>query len=493
MNQSQNDGYILNNSVADIFSSRLDGQIINKLISIALAKGGEFADIYAQYSVANAVSLEEKKLKQARTGIVQGVGIRVISGDKTGYAYSDSFDFEDLKRAAETASAIALSDNSKDNNPVVEKVSSPRSLKNDMNAAPLKLKVDLLWRANDAGYSEDLGVIQVMASLADSEKYVRIANSEGLFVDNHQSLNRFNVSVILEDGKQRQTGYHGGGGRIGYELFEKFTPEQMAKEAVRVARVRMKAREAPAGPMEVVLGNGWAGVLLHESVGHGLEADFNRKKTSLYSGRMGQKVASDLVTVVDDGQIPMRRGSIVIDDEGTESSRNVLIENGILKGFLYDKLNARLMDTKSTGSGRRQSYKHYPMPRMTNTFMTPGEATPDDIIKSVKKGLLAMSFGGGQVDISNGQFVFEVIEGYLIEDGLITTPVKGASLIGNGPQVLEKVEMVGNDFALDSGIGTCGKNGQSVPVGVGTPTCKISEITVGGTEISGRSLAGGKQ
>ncbi len=495
MKQNQNDSYIISDSAADIFNSHLDSRVVNKLIDIALAHGGDFADIYAQYSITNAINLEEKKLKQAQAGIVQGVGIRVISGEKTGYAYSDSFEFENLKRAAETASAIASSGSNENIEPVgvkTENVGQPGIIENSPTRADLKSKIDLLWRANNTGYQADKRVIQVLTSLSDSLKYIRIANSEGAFMDNHESLCRINVSAIVEDGNQRQTGYHGGGGRVGFSFFDSFTPEETAKEAVRTALVRLKAKEAPAGQMEVVLGNGWAGILLHEAIGHGLEADFNRKKTSLYSGRIGQKVASELVTVVDDGEIPTKRGTIVIDDEGERSRRNVLIENGILKGYLFDKLNARLMDTQSTGSGRRQSYKHYPMPRMTNTFMTPGEASPEDIIKSVKKGLYAKSFGGGQVDISNGQFMFEVTEGYLIEDGRITAPVKGASLIGIGPKVLEKVVMLGNDFAIDSGVGTCGKNGQSVPVGVGTPTCKISSITVGGTEIPGMSMVEGK-
>jgi TldD protein len=312
---------------------------------------------------------------------------------------------------------------------------------------------------------------------------VLIANSDGLFVGDQRTMLRFNTMALVEQNGNKQMGYHGGGGRIGFEYFEKMTPESFAIEAVRTAVVMLDAQEAPAGPQAVVLGNGWAGVLLHESVGHGLEADFNRKGTSLYSGKIGQKVASELVSVVDDGTLPNLRGSINIDDEGEPGQRKVLIENGILKGYMVDKLNGKLMGMKSAGSGRRESYQYYPAPRMTNTFMTAGEHDPEEIMRSVKRGFYAKSIGGGQVDISNGQFVFQVTEGYMIEDGHPTYPVKGANLIGTGPEILQRVVMVGNDLEYDTGVGTCGKDNQGVPVGVGMPTCKISEITVGGTKI----------
>lgn len=469
--------------------------MLNKLIAIALAKGGDYADIYAEYAVYNALALQENKIRQAQTGIAMGVGIRVISGDKTGYAFSDSLDFDKLREAAKTASTIAAG------NQPGKIVTVNGSITRSANLSPIisypseaeiQSKAGLLWRANKAAYDADSHIIQVNASFVDSLKYYRIANSYGMAIENQESQSRLNVGVVAEKNNSRQSGYHGGGGRMDFKFFNEFTPEKAAQEAVRTALIKLQAREAPAGPQEVVLGNGWAGVLLHESVGHGLEADFNRKKTSLYSGRIGQKVSSELVTVVDDGTIPNHRGSLNIDDEGTATQRTVLIDKGILKGYLYDILNANLMNTKSTGSGRRESYKHYPLPRMTNTFMTAGEYDSEEIIASVKKGFYAKSFGGGQVDISNGQFVFEVTEGYLIENGKITAPVKGANLIGLGPQILERVVMVGNDFRLDSGVGTCGKNGQSVPVGVGMPTCKITEITVGGTEIPGASLAEGE-
>ena len=473
----------------------LDSQIIERLISIALDRGGDFAEVYFEYSETAAIALEENKLRQAQSGIGQGVGIRVLSGDKTGYAYSESLDFENLKRIAEAASHIAHS--SRSATPIVARTTSRvkglgEPLKRSPSGVPVRDKAKLLWRANEIAYQKEPHIKQVNASFVDSLKFFRVANSQGVMLDNLESLCRLNVGVVAEKGNIRQSGYHGGGGHVDFAFFDSFRPEDVALEAVRQAMIKFDARQAPAGPQTVVLGNGWAGVLLHEAVGHGLEADFNRKKTSLYADRIGQKVASELCTVVDDGTIPHQRGSINIDDEGTPSTRNVLIENGILRGYLCDHLNAALLKSKSTGSGRRESYRHYPMPRMTNTFLLAGPHAPDEIIASVKKGFYAKSFGGGQVDISNGQFVFEVTEGYLIEDGKITAPVKGANLIGSGPEVLEKVVMVGNDLKLDSGIGTCGKNGQAVPVGVGTPTCKISQITVGGTAIEGQSLAEGK-
>jgi TldD protein len=466
---------------------------IDKILSAALANGGEFAEIYAEYSVINGVSLEENKIRQAQYGIGQGIGIRVIHGDKTGYAYSERFDVQDLLNTAKTASFIADSPN------------QFRPAKMDMKAAPsrsnspvkiypehvdTKRKIDLIWRANEAAYTEDARVKQAEVSFWDAIKVVVIANSEGLFVTDERIMLRFNVGALVEENGNKQGGHHGGGGRVGFEYFDRMTPEYFAKEAVRTAVVMLDAREAPAGPQEVVLGNGWAGVLLHEAVGHGLEADFNRKETSLYSGKIGQQVASELVTVIDDGTIPGLRGSINIDDEGVAGQRKVLIEKGILRGYMVDRLNGKLMGLKSTGSGRRESYQHYPVPRMTNTFMAQGEHDPKEIIKSVKYGFYAKTFGGGQVDISNGQFVFQVTEGYMIEDGQVTYPVKGANLIGSGPEILQKVVMVGNDLEYDTGVGTCGKDSQSVPVGVGMPTCKISEMTVGGTKVDGRAPSG---
>ncbi len=466
---------------------------IDKILSAALGNGGEFSEIFAEYSVVNGLTLEENKIRHAQYGIGQGIGIRVIHGDKTGYAYSERFDLRDLFNTAKTASFIANSP--KETRPIrmdvdVNSVQSNSPVAIYPEHVETKRKLDLMWRANETVFKEDARVQQAEISLWDAIKVVVIANSDGVFVSDERIMLRFNVSTLVEENGNKQGGHHGGGGRVGFEFFEKMPPEYFAKEAVRTAVVMLHAREAPAGPQTVVLGNGWAGVLLHEAVGHGLEADFNRKGTSLYSGKIGQRVASDLVTVIDDGTIPGLRGSINIDDEGEPGKRKVLIENGILRGYMVDKLNARLMGLNSTGSGRRESYQHYPVPRMTNTFMGGGELDPAEIIGSVKRGFYAKTFGGGQVDISNGQFVFQVTEGYMIEDGKITYPVKGANLIGSGPEALQKVVMVGNDLEYDTGVGTCGKDGQSVPVGVGTPTCKISEMTVGGTQIQGRALNG---
>jgi TldD protein len=464
----------------------LSTENIRIIIDQALSSGGEFAEIYAEYSVVNGLSLEENKIRQAQSGIMQGIGIRVLSGEKTGYAYSERFDMTSLLHAAKTASLIA--DQAPSSNPTrmnLRVVSTP--VFSPVNVYPdeleIKQKADLLWRANKAAFAEDQRVYQVEASLWDSMKVVIIANSEGLFAADQRIMLKLNVMALVRENDNRQMGHHGGGGRIGFEYFDKMTPEIFAKEAVRTGVVMLDAQEAPAGPQTVVLGNGWAGVLLHESIGHGLEADFNRKGTSLYSGKIGQKVASELVTVVDDGTIPNLRGSINMDDEGEPGARKVLIENGILKGYMVDKLNGKLLGMKSTGSGRRESYRYSPVPRMTNTFMTAGKHDPEEIMKSVKRGFYAKSFGGGQVDISNGQFIFQVTEGYMIEDGHITYPVKGATLIGSGPEILQKVVMVGSDLEYDTGVGTCGKDNQGVPVGVGMPTCKISEMTVGGTKV----------
>jgi TldD protein len=474
-----------------LFEYLLAPENIDKVLSEALKRGGEFAEIYAEFSVINGISLEENKIRQSQAGISQGVGIRVVQGEKTGYAFSERFELEDLMAAAKTAAFISAGGGT-----VVKKTSgvSPRpsitigAIKTYPDSVESIIKARMLQTANEAAFSKDNRIYQVEASIWDGAKLVAVANSNGVFTGDQRIMSRFNVSAYASDGKTRQVGRHGGGGRVGFEHFEKNNPEAYAEEAVRQALILLEAKEAPAGPQTVVLGNGWAGVLLHEAVGHGLEADFNRKGTSLYSGKIGQKVASELCTVVDDGSLPYLRGSMAVDDEGHPSQRNVLIEKGILKGYLADRLNAGLMKIPPTGSGRRESYQHYPMPRMTNTFMLPGDHTPDEIISSVKRGLYAKSFGGGQVDISNGQFVFQVTEGYMIEDGRITYPVKGANLIGSGPAVLQKVVMVGSDLAYDSGVGTCGKDGQSVPVGVGLPTCKVSEITVGGTEVPVRSM-----
>ncbi len=471
-----------------LFEYILTASNIDRILSEALSRGGDFADIYLEYGVLNGISLEEKKIRQAQSGLSQGIGIRVIHGEKTGYAYSELFEMDEILKAANTASFIAHG--SGNDFKTVSAISSKAVFdKSPIKIFPddveIKKKAELLWNANNAAFSFDNRIYQVDASIWDGAKIVAVANSEGLLSGDHRVMSRLNVSVYARQGDQKEAGMEGGGGRIGFEYFDSKIPETMAKKAAKQALKLLDARNAPAGPMEVVLGNGWAGILLHEAIGHGLEADFNRKGTSLYSGKIGQKVASEHCTIVDDGTIPNGRGSINIDDEGTPAARNVLIEKGILKGYLHDRLNAGLMKSEPTGSGRRESYQHIPMPRMTNTFMMAGVYSPEEIISSVKHGFYAKSFGGGQVDISNGQFVFQVTEGYMIEDGKISYPVKGANLIGSGPEVLQKVVMAGNNLELDPGLGTCGKDGQSVPVGVGTPTCKISEITVGGTEIGG--------
>ncbi|MCX6639537.1 MAG: metallopeptidase TldD-related protein [bacterium] len=476
--------------------AQIDKQTIEKLLTIALSRGGEFAEVYVEYTINNSFSMQEQLIRQANYGIVQGVGIRVLKGAQTGYGYSDDFSFDSLKKAAEVAAFIA-------DQPSSAVTPAQLVMQSHKNVSPVKItpdqvaikqKTDLLYRADKAARAKDSRITQVDASFADSITMITIANSEGLHTQDERVLYRLNASVVAESNGRRESGYNGGGGRLGFDQFDTFTPEEIANEAVRQATILLESVEAPAGPNEVVLGNGWAGILLHESIGHGLESDFNRKKTSLYTDRIGQVVASELCTVVDEGNIPNRRGSLTIDDEGTPTRKNVLIEDGILRSYLVDRLNGKLMGMQSTGSGRRESFKHYPMPRMTNTYLIPGSKaelhTPDDIVRSVKKGFYAKTFSGGQVDISNGNFVFNVTEGYLIEDGKITAPVKGATLIGIGPEVLTKVVMVGNDFALDRGIGTCGKNGQGVPVGVGEPTLKISEITVGGTAVRAKSMMG---
>lgn len=467
----------------------LSKETLEKLLSVALSRGGDFAEIYIERSLTNSISLEEDKIKVVTTGISQGVGIRVIWGEKTGYAYSDDLSYEKLERAAKVASYIAKDKG--DTEPVnVANIEAPHPLKVKPSHYSVKIfpsevevkeKAELLWRANSAAKDYDKRIIQVMASFIDNTREIVVANSEGLWISDRRIICRLNVSTIAEEKGKRQRGYYGGGGTIGFEHYLNFSPEKVAEESACQAIIQLSAAPAPAGPQTVVLGNGWCGVLLHEAVGHGFEGDFIRKKTSFYADKLGQKVASELCTVVDDATLKGKRGSINIDDEGTPGARKVLIEKGILKGYLWDRLNARLMGTESTGNGRRESFRHHPIPRMTNTLMLPGDETPEDIIKSVKRGFYAKTLGGGQVDIASGNFVFHVTEGYLIEEGKITRPVKGATLIGNGPNVLTKIVMVGNDLEMDPGIGTCGKDGQGVPTGVGMPTVKISEMTVGGT------------
>jgi len=475
-------------SAIEFFTSRFNINLseIGQLLTTALSKGGDYADLYFEYRISNSVMLDEQLVKSASKSISQGVGVRVNAGEKTGYAYTDEISLESIKRAALTAAYIAQ--NAKEQTTPINVTATGNNHNLYAVAEPLSEisashKIELVKEVDQLARNFDKRIREVQAMFADEYKIVMIATSEGVLAGDIQPLSRFGVSCIADEDGNLQMGRAGGGGRSGMELFQtELTPKKLAEEAARQAIVNLEAVDAPAGAMEVVLGPGWPGILLHEAVGHGLEADFNRKKTSAFADLLGQRVASEFCTIVDDGTIPNRRGSLNIDDEGNPTTRTVLIEKGILKGFINDKLNARLLGVPYTGNGRRESYQHIPMPRMTNTFMLAGTESTEDIIRSVKRGIYAVQFGGGQVDITNGKFVFSTSEAYLIEDGKITAPVKGATLIGNGPDALTKVTAVGNDMELDHGIGTCGKDGQSVPVGVGLPTIKISEMTVGGTK-----------
>ncbi len=468
----------------------LSERLMERCLGEALSAGGDYADLYFESVMSTSLGVDEGLVKTASQGISVGCGIRVVSGERTGYAYTDDLSSERLLKAARTAALIA-------SGPAKELMSGFRETQTASlypiagaeSDADIAAKLKLLERADKAARAFDSRITQVRVGINDELRRILVAASDGTFASDTQPLARLNVFVLAKDGANTAKGTSGGGGRVGLDFFEDArgvgetdkSPEHFAREAARTAILQLGAVAAPAGEMEVVLGPGWPGVLLHEAVGHGLEADFNRKKTSAFAGLIGQKVASEKVTVVDNGLMPNRRGSINMDDEGNPTQETVLIENGVLKGYLSDKLSSRLMGTPNTGSGRRESYHHIPMPRMTNTYMLNGEDMPEDIIKSVKRGLYAVNFGGGQVDITNGKFVFSASEAYLIEDGKVTRPVKGATLIGNGPEALKYVSMVGNDLALDEGIGTCGKAGQSVPVGVGMPTIKLDRMTVGGT------------
>ncbi|HEX4620820.1 MAG TPA: metallopeptidase TldD-related protein [Myxococcaceae bacterium] len=459
---------------------------VEKLLAAAMSRGGDFAEVYVERGVMTAVVLEERKIKSAQTGLAQGVGVRVISGSKVGYAYSDDLEDAALLRAAETAALVAQGGGA-DRGFAVSRVPAPSYYRvaTPLSEIDVARKADLVLRADRAGRRYDPRVKQVNATYVDQTKRIWVANTQNRFAEDTQDLCRLSVSVVAE-GKngERRNGFYGGGGRVSFSHFDTFTPELVAGEAARQAIATLGAVDAHAGPQTVVLAPGWSGILLHEAVGHGLEADFIRKKTSLFAGKVGERVASDKVTVIDDGTVANSRGSINVDDEGNPGERKVLIERGMLRGFMYDSLNAKLMGQKSTGSGRRQSFKHLPMPRMTNTYLAPGDDAPEDIIKSVKRGLYCAHFGGGQVDITNGNFVFEISEAYEIQDGKLGKPVKNATLIGVGPEALKNVSMVGSDPMPDPGLGTCGKDGQSVPVGVGLPTLRIDNMTVGGTRVA---------
>ncbi len=463
----------------------LNERTLEQIVGNAIARRADYADLYFEFRTMQSLSLEEGIVKSASQHVAQGVGVRIVAGDKTGYAYSDDVTVDSLQLATRTAQAIAQE--SGETRAVAVSEARPAHDLYALQQSPIDAsvtdKVELLNRIDIAARRQDSRIKNVMASIGVEQKLVLIVSSTGLVVGDVQPLVRLNVTCIAEEGGNRQQGTYGGGGRVEYgfvlddDRYLRFT-RAAADQALR----NLHAVDAPAGNMTVVLGPGWPGVLLHEAIGHGLEGDFNRKKTSAFSELLGKEVASPLCTVVDDGTIANRRGSLNVDDEGTPTGRTVLIEKGILRGYLQDRMNARLMGMPLTGNGRRESFAHIPMPRMTNTFMLAGESTADEIIRSVDRGLYAAYFGGGQVDITSGKFVFSASESYLIEDGKITQPVKGATLIGNGPDVLKRISMVGNDLQLDEGIGTCGKDGQSVPVGVGLPTIRIDGVTVGGTQ-----------
>jgi TldD protein len=456
-----------------------------RLIGQLMSGSVEYGDLYFQYSRHESWSLEEGKVKSGSHSIEQGVGVRAVAGEKTGFAYSDEIVLPALLEAAGAARAI-VQQGAPARVPVAFRGEAGRQLyrpDDPLASLPDEAKVKLLERVEQAARAQDPRVKQVMASLASTHEVVLVVRSDGVIAGDVRPLVRLNVTVIVESNGRREQGSSGGGGRFTYDYFARADQAlTYAREAVRQALVNLDAVEAPAGTMPVVLGPGWPGILLHEAIGHGLEGDFNRKGTSAFAGKLGQCVASEQCTVVDDGTIPDRRGSLNVDDEGNTTQKTVLIENGILKGYMQDTLNARLTGVAPTGNGRRESYAHLPMPRMTNTYMLAGKYDPGEIIASVERGLYAVNFGGGQVDITSGKFVFSASEAYLIENGKITRPVKGATLIGNGPDVLTRVSMVGDDLQLDPGVGTCGKEGQSVPVGVGQPTLKIDSLTVGGTQ-----------
>ena len=442
----------------------------------------DFSDLFFQYSRIESWALEEGIVKSGAFSIDRGVGVRAVRGEKQAFAYSDDITLAALDEAAIATRAIGRQGQSVAVG--VERLGSARALylpQDPVTSLPDEAKVSLLERLEKMARALDRRVVQVMASIAGEYEAILVARSDGLIAADVRPLVRVSLTVIVEDGKRREQGYAGGGGRFDYHHFTDALLADYAKQAVNQALLNLDAREAPAGTMTVVLGHGWPGILLHEAIGHGLEGDFNRKGTSAFSGRVGQRVAAKGITVIDDGTIERRRGSLNVDDEGNPTQRTVLIEDGILKGYMQDEQNARLMGVAPTGNGRRESFAHLPMPRMTNTIMLAGDRDPAEILASVQDGLYAVNFGGGQVDITSGKFVFSAAEAWKIENGKLVYPVKGATLIGNGPDVLTRVSMVGNDLAMDAGIGTCGKDGQSVPVGVGQPTLRIDALTVGGT------------
>ena len=462
----------------------LDRESLDRILARALRHGGEYADVFCERRRAYAFRLQDGTIHEGTTALTQGVGIRVVAGESAGYAYSDDLSLDALLRAAESASLIARTAPAGAQRRIDLTTMNVPPLYDQTRHehAPAARYVALLEHADVAARGYDARIVAVNAHVTDELQDVWIATSEGRFVHDHRPMIAFGVQAVASANRERASGYVGDGGRTSIAYFDVHSPDDLARDAARIATTNVDARPAPAGEMEMVVGAGGGGVLLHEAVGHGLESDFNRRGTSLYSGRVGERVASELVTIYDDGNLPEERGSITVDDEGVPGAHKVLVENGVLRGYMQDTLNARLMGTTSTGSGRRQSFRFLPQPRMCNTYMPSGTATVDEIVASTKRGLYAKSFSGGQVEISKGDFVFMIAEGYLIEDGKITAPIKNATIVGNGPDVMTKVTAVGNDSRLARRHYTCGKGGQHVPVGVGMPTVKIASITVGGTQ-----------
>ncbi|MCP4727236.1 MAG: TldD/PmbA family protein [bacterium] len=463
-------------------SERLDKDLIDKILHSGMRLGAEFCDIYYEHRIQNTITLDENKIKDSKFNILEGVGVRVLIGEKIGYAFSDIIDETALLKAAESAAYIAK--NSGNGIAGITPVSDKEKFRCEYDIPGNEetgSKTDLLLSANDAARNTGKEIIQVNCAYYDEFKRIEIANSEGLWKSDEQSVTNMVVSCIAQNGNVRDVGRSFIGGRYPFSYYRDADPSDTGEKAAQQAITKLKAVPAPAGMLPVVIKSGWGGVLVHEAVGHGLELDFNRKKTSLYSDRMGQEVASPLVTIIDDGTIPNGRGTLNFDDEGTPVGKTVLIEKGRLVGLMSDRLNSGLMDLPMTGNGRRMSFREYILPRMTNTYIDSGKSNPGDLIKDIQKGVYAAQLGGGQVDITTGNFVFEISDGYLIENGEITTPIRGANLIGNGPDSMKKVQGVGNDLRIETATGTCGKDGQSVYVGVGQPTIYISEMTVGGT------------
>ncbi len=481
---------MLNNPISSVCQhlltpAGLDESAITQTMNKLLHKNIDIADIYCQHLHREVWSLEDRIVKEGNHQTEQGIGIRAVSGEKTGFACTNEFSLSTLTRAANTVKNIAVRGQKCTQHQISQqKIPEYYSINNPFQSSDEKIRIKLMHLADAAARTYDKRVTQVNVSLAASHEHILICDENYRLSADIRPLVRLNITVIVEYQGKREQGHSGGGARSSLDFLSEERTVGYAEEAVRQALVNLEAKEAPAGTLPVVLGHGWPGILLHEAVGHGLEGDFNRKGTSTFSNALGQQVTSEACTVIDNGTLTRRRGSLNIDDEGNHTQETILIENGILRHYMQDRMNARLMKLPVTGNGRRESYAHLPIPRMTNTYLSPGEQTPEDIIKSVRKGLYAVNFSGGQVDITSGKFVFTASEAYLIEDGKITAPVKGATLIGDGSEVMQKISLVGNDLELDSGIGTCGKEGQNIPVGVGQPTLRIDELTIGGTQLS---------